>query len=225
MFEQWVSMESFFYQAMTIEIAVAIIFGILILATVFNLKNKSVKRIFITSALIVFSMISLIVWGLNKHSDLIDITRYENAAVRQYKVVPFNKFHYSNTETSIYRVGYMVDSFINIGLYEPHAIEQEIEYHGSNDNFIYFQIGNTRVYANKRYGEFSEEVSTSKRIGTQYSLIESEFSEIGFYETSSKFFEKYLIPNALADLKVTDDFADAAVYQHTEDVIASWVVQ
>lgn len=225
MFEQWVSMEKFFYSSMIIEIGIAVVFGIVAIATIFNLKNKRSRLLFSISGLIVAVMAALVFIGLNKHQEFIDKTRYENAAVRQYKVAPFNKFRYSNTETSIYRVGYMVDSFVNIGLYEPHAIEQEIEYHGSDDDFIYFQIGNTRVYANKRYGEFSEEVSTPKRIGTQYSLIESEFSEIGFYETSSKFFEKYLIPNALADLKVTDDFADAAVYQHTEDVIASWVVQ
>lgn len=225
MFEQWVSMEKFFYSSMIIEIGIAVVFGIVAIATIFNLKNKRSRLLFSISGLIVAVMAALVFIGLNKHQEFIDKTRFENAAVRQYKVAPFNKFRYSNTETSIYRVGYMVDSFVNIGLYEPHAIEQEIEYHGSDDDFIYFQIGNTRVYANKRYGEFSEEVSTPKRIGTQYSLIESEFSEIGFYETSSKFFEKYLIPNALADLKVTDDFADAAVYQHTEDVIASWVVQ
>lgn len=225
MFENWVSMETFYYKELIIEIIIAIVFGIIALATLFNLKNKIAKRLFMVSSIIVLIMVSLSAWGLNKHNDLIDKTRYENAAVRQYKVAPFNKFRYSNTETSIYRVGYMVDNFINIGLYEPQPIEQEIEYLGSDNSFIYFQIASTRVFANKRYGEFSDDISTAKRVGTQYHLIEPEFSDIGFYETSSRFFEQYIIPSELADLKVEADIADAAVYQHTEDVIASWVVQ
>ena len=40
MFENWVSMETFYYKEMIIEIVIAIVFGIIALATLFNLKNK-----------------------------------------------------------------------------------------------------------------------------------------------------------------------------------------
>lgn len=224
MFEQWVAMEEFFYSSMIIEIAIAVVFGIIVIATIFNLKNKQSRLLFGISGLIVVVMAALIFTGLNKHQDFIGKTRFENAAVRRYKVAPFNKFRYSNTETSIYRVGYMVDTFNTIGLYESKPIDQEIEYLGSDDSFMYFQIGSTTVYANPRYVEFTTEIDGAKRTGIQFSLIEPEFEELGFFLESSKFFEQYLVPQTLEDKVVDPKVADKAVYQHTEDTIAGWVV-
>lgn len=224
MFEQWVAMEEFFYTAMIIEIAIAIVFGIVAIATVFNLKNKRSRLIFSISSFVVLVMATLVFTGLNKHQAFIDKTRFENAAVRRYVVAPFNKFRYSNTETSIYRVGYMVDTFNNIGLYESDTITQDIEYLGTDDSFMYFQIANTTVYANPRYVEFTDEVDMAKRLGIQFSLIEPEFEELGFFLESNKFFEQYVVPAALEDKVVDPKVADKAVYQHIEDTIAGWVV-
>lgn len=224
MFEQWVAMEEFFYSTMIIEIAIAIIFGIVAIATIFNIKNKRSRILFSISSLIVATMVALVFTGLNKHQEYIDKTRFENAAVRRYSVAPFNTFRYSNTETSIYRVGYMVDTFSNIGLYESQPIDQEIEYLGSDDSFMYFQIASTTVYANPRYVEFSTEVDATKRTGIQFLLIEPEFEEIGFFLESNQFFEQYLVSLSLKDKVVDPKIADKAVYQHTEDTIAGWVV-
>lgn len=224
MFEQWVAMEEFFYSTMIIEIGVAIIFGIIGISTVFNLKNKRSRTIFGLSATIVVVMSALVFTGLQKHEPYIDKTRFENAAVRRYTVAPFNKFRYSNTETSIYRVGYMVDTFNNIDLYEEQPIQQDIEFLGSDDRFAYFRIGNTTVYANPRYVEFSDEAETTQRVGIKFHLIEPEFEEIGFFADSKEFFEHYIVPQSLADKVVDSKVADTAVYQHTEDVIAGWVV-
>lgn len=224
MFEQWVAMEDFFYSSMIIEIAIAVVFGIVAIATIFNLKNKRSRILFGISGLIVAVMAALIFTGLNKHQDFIDKTRFENAAVRRYTVAPFNKFRYSNTETSIYRVGYMVETFKDIGLYNAFPIEQEIEYLGSDNSFMYFQIASTTVYANPRYVEFTDEVDKAKRVGIQYSLIEPEFEELGFFLESNEFFEQYLVPKTLEDKVVDPKVADKAVYQHTEDTIAGWVV-
>ncbi|MGO4938967.1 hypothetical protein ACTQ45_02930 [Fundicoccus sp. Sow4_D5] len=224
MFEQWVAMEDFFYSSMIIEIAIAVVFGIVAIATIFNLKNKRSRILFGISGLIVAVMAALIFTGLNKHQDFIDKTRFENAAVRRYTVAPFNKFRYSNTETSIYRVGYMVETFKDIGLYNAFPIEQEIEYLGSDNSFMYFQIASTTVYANPRYVEFTDEVDKAKRVGIQFSLIEPEFEELGFFLESNEFFEQYLVPKTLEDKVVDPKVADKAVYQHTEDTIAGWVV-
>ena len=224
MFEQWVAMEDFFYSSMIIEIAIAVVFGIVAIATIFNLKNKRSRILFGISGLIVAVMAALIFTGLNKHQDFIDKTRFENAAVRRYTVAPFNKFRYSNTETSIYRVGYMVETFKDIGLYNAFPIEQEIEYLGSDNSFMYFQIASTTVYANPRYVEFTDEVNKAKRVGIQFSLIEPEFEELGFFLESNEFFEQYLVPKTLEDKVVDPKVADKAVYQHTEDTIAGWVV-
>lgn len=224
MFEQWVAMEKFYYSSMIIEIVIAIVFGIIGLALIFNLKNKQTRPIFGISVVILAAMLALVFNGLNKHEAMIDKTRYENAAVRRYTVAPFNKFRYSNTETSIYRVGYMVDTFNNIGLYEPAAIDQEIEYLGTDDSFMYFQIASTTVYANPRYVEFTDEVDVAKRTGIQFSLIEPEFEDLGFFLESNKFFEHYLVPQTLENKVVDPKIADKAVYQHTEDTVAGWVV-
>lgn len=224
MFEQWVAMEEFFYSSMIIEIAIAVVFGIIVIATIFNLKNKQSRLLFGISGLIVVVMAALIFTGLNKHQDFIDKTRFENAAVRRYTVAPFNKFRYSNTETSIYRVGYMVETFKDIGLYNAFPIDQEIEYLGSDNSFMYFQIANTTVYANPRYVKFTDEVDKAKRVGIQFSLIEPEFEELGFFLESNEFFEQYLVPKTLEDKVVDPKVADKAVYQHTEDTIAGWVV-
>lgn len=203
---------------------IGIVLLLAMITTLFHIKNKKPQRIFIGSFIGLVLVVGYIAIGLNKHQPLIDKLSYENAAVRSYKKAPFMTFPYSHTERQVYRTGYMKDTFENIGIYETLPLEAEVDYLGSSDNYVYFDMGNQIIYTTKQHATVSDEVDTPVRIGTQYVLSDQGFTELGFVAESSRFLDGYLIPKDQQDKAADPAIHAEALYQAQEDSINGWVV-
>lgn len=222
--EEWIQMEQFYFQEMTILIVIGIILFLTLLITLFHLKVKKTRRVFIGSLIGLILLGAYIMVGLNKHQPLIDKLSYENAAVRRYKKAPFMTFPYSHTERQIYRVGYMKSSFENIGLYQASSLEDEVTYLGSSDRYVYFDMGHQVFYTSKDSAKFTSEIDQAIRWGTQFHLSDAGFEDLGFMPESSIFLEGYLIPAAEATKEIDAAIHAVAVYQNGEDMVRGWVV-
>lgn len=222
--EQWIEMEQFYFQDMTLLIVLGIILLLAVLITLFHLKVKKARRVFIGSLIGLILLGSYIMVGLNKHQPLIDKLSYENAAVRRYKKAPFMTFPYSHTERQIYRVGYMKSSFENIGLYQATHLKDEVTYLGSSDRYVYFDMGHQVFYTGRDSAEFTTETDQAVRVGTQFHLNDPGFEELGFMPESSIFLDGYLVPAAEASKEIDAATHALAVYQNAEDTVRGWVV-
>lgn len=217
-------MEQFYFQEMTVLIIIGIVLLLAMITTFFHIKNKKPKYIFIGSFIGLLLIIGYIAIGLNKHQPLIDKLSYENAAVRSYKKAPFMTFPYSHTERQVYRTGYMKDTFENIGIYETLPLQAEVDYLGSSEQYVYFDMGNQIVYTAKNQATVSNELNAPVRIGTQYVLRDQRFTDLGFVAESSRFLDGYLIPKNLQDKIADPAIHENAVYQAQEDSINGWIM-
>lgn len=222
--EQWIEMEQFYFQEMTILIVIAIILLLALLITMFHLKVKKMRTVFIGSLIGLILIAAYIMVGLNQYQPLIEKLSYENAAVRRYKKAPFMTFPYSHTERQVYRVGYMKNSFENIGIYQASKLEDGVTYLGSSERYVYFDMGHQIFYTGKDSAQFTTETDQAIRVGTQFHLSEPGFEELGFMPESSVFLDGYLIPKAEADKEIDAATHARAVYQNSEDMVRGWVV-
>lgn len=223
-FEQWTAMESFYYYDFVYLMVVIILAAIALTATIGHVRSKRPRIIAIISAIILVTVGSYTYITYQHHQPVIDQTRYVNAAMREYKQDFTRKRRIGTVEKNQYRNGYLKKHFEAVGLYEPETISAPVEYLGDDDKYYYFDLDGLVVYTSEKYVEFSGEVDTAMRVGTQYHLKDNRFTEIGFYESSGKFFDYYLVPSSEKGKKVDPESEEIAEYQGLIDGLRGWIL-
>lgn len=224
MYEQWIAMEQFYYQDMWIAVIIAVIAAVLLVSTIFHFGRTIGKVIVGLSALII--MISGF-WTYSNYqvnAETIDKLQYVNPLTRSYTRNAFSDpLPYSVSEKQFYRLGYLPNSFENLGLYNSETILDEIEYLGKYGNYYYFEVNGKSYYTSIKNVEFTQDDKTYRE-GVHYKLSNHQMADLGFAEESRIFYVRYLVPKSLEDKELSQEEARTALYQGSEDVVGNWIM-
>ncbi|UUX34623.1 hypothetical protein [Fundicoccus culcitae] len=224
MYEQWVAMEQFYYNDMWVAIIIAVIAGVLLVSTISHFNTKIGKIMISLSTLVILASGYWAYSNYQIHSDLIDKLQFTNPLTRSYTLNAFSDpLPYSISEEQFYRVGYLPQSFENLELYNANTHLDEIEYMGRYNTYYYFKINDRIYYTSIKNVEFTTDNKTYRE-GVQYTLIDERMADLGFTEESRIFYLKYLVPQSLEDLELSQEDAKDAIYQGSEDIVANWIM-
>lgn len=224
MYERWLGMEQFYYNDMWYFVIASCVLLFLFFPSIKYYKKKITWVIFALTFITVSASYVFIRDGYEKYGDLIELTSYTNPSNRHYEKKLFNDFPYSRSEYTQYRIAYMKPYFEQIQLYEPEALEEDVEYLGTDGTYYYVSFGpNQDYYFGDRFVEFTDEVDSPVRQGVRFHLEDSQFEKIGFIPTSTNFFVNYVIPEEIKDREVDRDRRMGAAYQTSNEMISGWI--
>lgn len=225
MYEQWLEMEQFYYNDMWIAVIIIAVFGVLLTSTISHYRTRSGQLII---GLSVIGIIGTGIWTFQNyqiHKNLIDSTQFINPLTRSYTMQAFSgPRRNSYDDTQLYRLAYLPQSFENIGLYDDHTIEEEIEYVGKNGRYYYFNIDDEMYYTSDRNVIFTNEIESTIRQGVQYTISDPQMVDLGFNPESEIFYLRYVVPNELEELTADDEETDEAIYQGSLDSLDQWMM-
>lgn len=222
MFDQWVAMEAFYYQAFPALMWVAVILGIIFVVSVFNLEHRLTRWMAGLSAFFLLVIAGYSYLTYQEHADLINLSSAVGPGMRDYQYRFFLREPYGFTEKFIYRNDYFPDPFEKVGLYEIETFHEPVDYLGTDGQYYYFQVRDAKIYCGKRSVQVSEDFDQVARVGKRYWLKDGRFQEIGFVDKSSRYHDYYALPEAIKDKPVSPEDKAASDYQI--DVLFGWLV-
>lgn len=222
MYELWLQMEEFYFSRLWLIIIVCAILGIIMFPSLSYLKQSWAKIV------VVISLVTWLISGYyainqySKYSDMIDRVVLANPATRKYEKKLFNDFYYSQSDYSFYRQSYLPQSFEAVGLYDKNEIKQPVIYKGTDGSYYYIEFNGEIYYTSSKYIQTTSD-SKSQRLGINYQLSDTQFTEIGFIEQSNNFFTHYEIPEKIIENKVSNFDKERAIYQ-AKKLIGGWLI-
>ncbi|MDO5717847.1 MAG: hypothetical protein Q4P34_02590 [Tissierellia bacterium] len=221
MFESWVAMEKFYFKELWIIIAIVSFILFTIIPMIFYLNKRKPQLIVGSCAVIVAVLGIYIYFEYSKYSDLIQRTVYTSPAMRSYGKDIFVDIVYLPGEKRAYMESYLKNSFEKIGLYDAYEEKENIEFFGKNDHYYFLKVRDEFLLTRADNVQFKK-VDNPYRIGTYFKLKDPKFEDIGFYEKSKVYFDKYIVPEEMKDLKVDKKYEDISSYKTR--TVGTWII-
>lgn len=196
----WSFLETLVYRYIPILLASLTILSFVIIFIVLY-KNGRKAKLVLSLCAIFIALLSLFLFLHNKYAEEMKQLEKTSPAI-QYKKRKFGGYDYYPQ----YQPKLMDEPLIkDLNLYKAEPIEASdgITFVGKTEHLYYFKIGNIlyRISKSSPYVHFTPEVKTETFVGEVYTLIDSDFEELGFYNKTEPLFKELLIPIELESLE------------------------
>lgn len=193
-FEFWTNAEQF-YSFWIIVISVLVLFSVIVLIFVFTYakrENRTKVSLSIVSFTVVIAAINIF---LHMHyRPYLDQAGLINPLIRDREPSFIGYTYYGSSEEGFYSNFNDLESLRKSVLYKEERVSQSVTYLGVGDYFHYFTRPDGEIFKQSRDVVFNEDASQTQLVGSQFTLVDETFKEIGFKNPENAMFEYLEIP-------------------------------
>lgn len=192
--EFWIEAERFYeFWFFIIGLFVLISVIIVIFIITYAKKENRKKYILIVSGLIAIAG-TVGILGHFRYRPYLEQASYSNPLIRDREPRMMTYIYYGAVEQTNYSQLNYLDTLRNMVLYEEEKVTESITYLGQGDHFHYFEDPEGQIFKQNRKVDFNEVDQPAQIVGSQFTLKDTSFQEIGFKNLNKIMFDYIEIP-------------------------------
>lgn len=195
-YEFWTKAEQF-YSFWIIIISMLVLFSVIMLIFVFT-YTKGKKRTKFSLSIVGFTVVVAVISILlhMHYRPYLDQASLANPLIRDREPNFTGYTYYGSGEEGFYSNFNDLESLRKSVLYEEKRVAQPVTYLGVGDYFHYFTRPDGEIFKQSRNVVFNEDAPQTQLVGSQFTLVDESFKEIGFKNPKNTMFEYLEIPTS-----------------------------
>lgn len=191
-FATWIAAENFY----NVFLPIVLIIGLSIfLVLIFVLSYARWKRAKYFILLFIIELVTSGIYVVEKHdqySAYLEEYSLINPLIRDRRIIFGFPNYYSSRENRIYTQLHDIESLRNLSMYEEKLVVEELQYLGKKDHFHYFDYEGQFFKTAKKI-TFTKSTPYAQIIGSQFSLVDTDYQTIGFNKELKTMFNTILV--------------------------------
>lgn len=191
-FTTWNAAENFYNVSLPIIVVIGLI---TFLVLVFVLSYANWKKARYGVLLFVLGLIASGTYATGMHRQYsVYLEEYSliNPLIRDRRIIFGFSSYYSSRERRVYARLQDIESLRNLSMYEEELVVEELQYLGKEGHFHYFDY-NGQFFKTTKEITFTKSTPYAQIIGSQFSLVDSDYQTIGFDKELRTMFNTILV--------------------------------